>query len=123
MGDPRVLIVEDEDVARVLYKRLLDRMPLRYDMVTTLEDARRRMAEADRYDLLVTDLRLPDGRGTEILGEFHRKFPEAKVLIITGSLEMPPSVPSTPEVPDAEWIFKPFEIEDFTAALKRLLLL
>ena len=121
MGERRILIVEDEDVARVLYKRLLDRMPLRYDMVTTLEDARRRMAEADRYDLLVTDLRLPDGRGTEILGEFHRKFSKAKVLIITGSLEMTPSVPATPEVSGAEWIFKPFEIEEFTTALKRLL--
>ena len=98
-------------------------MPLHYDMVATLKDARRRMADTDHYDLLVTDLRLPDGRGTEILGEFHRRFPESKVLIVTGSLEMPPSVPSTPEVPGTEWIFKPFEIEDFIAALKRLLTL
>jgi len=123
VGERRILIVEDEDVARILYKRLLDRMPLHYDMVATLKDARRRMADTDHYDLLVTDLRLPDGRGTEILGEFHRRFPESKVLIVTGSLEMPPSVPSTPEVPGTEWIFKPFEIEDFIAALKRLLTL
>jgi DNA-binding NtrC family response regulator len=121
VGERRILVVEDEDITRVLYKRLLDRMPLRYDMVSTLKEARRLVSETARYELLVTDIRLPDGRGTDILDEFHKKYPKAKVLIITGSPHTASLGPPTPEIPGTEWIFKPFEIEEFTAALKRLL--
>ena len=121
MGQGRVLIVEDEEVARVLYMRLLDRLTLRYDIVTTLQEARRRIAEADAYDLLVTDLRLPDGRGTDLLEEFHRRFPRARVLIITGSPEMSRSAAVPDVLSGTEWLFKPFEIEEFNGALRRLL--
>jgi DNA-binding NtrC family response regulator len=115
------LIVEDEEIARLLYKRLLDRMPVRYDIVSSIGDAQRRIAEADGYDLLVTDLRLPDGRGTDLLEEFHRRFPQARVLIITGSPELSPSATVPDVLPGTEWLFKPFELEDFNGALQRLL--
>ncbi len=121
MGQGRLLIVEDEEIARLLYKRLLDRMPVRYDIVSSIGDAQRRIAEADGYDLLVTDLRLPDGRGTDLLEEFHRRFPQARVLIITGSPELSPSATVPDVLPGTEWLFKPFELEDFNGALQRLL--
>ena len=121
MGRKRILIVEDEEVARNLYRRLLARLPALFDMVTTLKEARNQLAGAENYDVLVTDMRLPDGRGSDVAEEFRRKNPKGRILIITGSPESYSSSKLGDIVPGAEWLFKPFEIDDFTKTLERLL--
>lgn len=120
MATKRILIVEDEEIARVLYKRLLDRMSHRYEIVSSIAEARGCMAKAGAYDLLVTDVRLPDGRGPELLPDFHAKYPAARMLVITGSPDLSDKEEPYP-VPGVERIYKPFEIEEFTGALERLL--
>ena len=121
MGQGRLLVVEDEEVARLLYKRVLDRMSLRYDIAATLADAQRRISESDGYDLLVTDVRLPDGRGTDLLEPFLHRFPQARVLVVTGSPEMSSKAAVANIFPGTEWLFKPFELEELEGALTRLL--
>lgn len=118
----RLLIIEDEEIARTLYKRLLAQMDCQYDLAPSLADARRFIAASPGYDLLITDVRLPDGRGTDLVSGFHERFPGAKILVITGSPELNPSAGVSAELSvPAEWLYKPFELDDFTGAVKRLL--
>jgi DNA-binding NtrC family response regulator len=114
-----VLVVEDEVINRSLYKRLLDRVGCSYDMASTLEEARRWISEREYYDLLITDLRLPDGHGTEILEEFRQKFTKARLLMITGSPMVP--IALNPKDFGAECIYKPFELDEFLETVTRLL--
>ena len=114
-------MIDDEEVARRLYRRLMARFQAQYDIVSSLEEARRCLATSETYDLLVTDMRLPDGRGSDFAVEFRRKFPQGRVLIITGSPETISSAKPDQIAPGAEWLFKPFELEDFTRVLERLL--
>jgi DNA-binding NtrC family response regulator len=117
----RILIVEDEEITRTLYKRLLDRLAYPYDMVSSIQEARKEIASKDGYTLLVTDMRLPDGHGTDILVEFRARNPAAKVLIVTGSPELPSfEMKSRPGEDGAEWLFKPFELDDFIEVVTRL---
>lgn len=118
----RLLIVEDEEIARTLYKRLLAQIKCTFDMAATLEDARKFVTGPHTYDLLVTDVRLPDGRGTDLLEEFHKRFPKALALVVTGSPEMTPGAEEHKTFPmPVEWLYKPFELGDFLQAVERLL--
>jgi DNA-binding NtrC family response regulator len=116
----KILIVEDEDVARTLYRRLLDQRGISYDMAVSAEDARRQMNGAT-YEALATDMRLPDGNGADLAVEFHRNQPQAGILIITGSPNPVFSAQLKDVVPEAQWLFKPFEIEDFIQNIERLI--
>lgn len=77
-----VLIVDDERDIRELLVLTLGRMGLRTDTAASLSDARAQLAQG-RYDLCLTDMRLPDGNGLELVSEISAKHPDLPVAMIT----------------------------------------
>lgn len=65
-ADPRLLVVDDEPDLRTLYEMTLLREGFTLDSAGTVEDALERLS-ARRYDAVITDMRLPDGSGLDIL--------------------------------------------------------
>lgn len=76
------LIVDDEHDIRELLVLTLGRMGLRTDTAPTLTVARE-MLSTVAYDLCLTDMRLPDGSGLELVGEIATRFPNTPVAMIT----------------------------------------
>jgi two-component system response regulator PilR (NtrC family) len=76
------LVVDDERDIRELLVMALGRMGLRCDTASSLADARNQLAH-QRYDLCLTDMRLPDGSGMELVAEISQGFPETPVAMIT----------------------------------------
>jgi two-component system response regulator PilR (NtrC family) len=68
MSAPRILIVDDEADLRELLEITFIKMGLDTDSVEDLASARRCLAEQD-YALVLTDMRLPDGLGIELVRE------------------------------------------------------
>jgi two-component system response regulator PilR (NtrC family) len=68
MSSPRILVVDDEADLRELLEITLLKMGLDVDCAATLRAARRLLQE-QRYDLVLTDMRLPDGMGLELVRE------------------------------------------------------
>jgi PAS domain S-box-containing protein len=66
-----VLVVEDQPAHAEIISRAFVRSGLTVDVVANLAEARQRIA-ADAPDLVIADLMLPDGRGTELLGSNTR---------------------------------------------------
>ncbi|SDM89561.1 PAS domain S-box-containing protein/diguanylate cyclase (GGDEF) domain-containing protein [Geoalkalibacter ferrihydriticus] len=86
----RVLYLEDNPADADLARNALARAATRFQMETvpTLEAARRRLADSTPpYDLLLSDLSLPDGSGLELLTEVRRRDLPLAVVILTGSGE------------------------------------
>ncbi|MDR1853922.1 MAG: sigma-54 dependent transcriptional regulator, partial [Azoarcus sp.] len=83
-----VLVVDDEEDIRELLELSLLRMGLGADTVGTLAEARARV-DASRYRLCLTDMRLPDGDGLELVEHIQRQQPALPVAVITayGSIE------------------------------------
>lgn len=83
-----VLVVDDEPDLRTLYELTLLREG--YDVCSAgdLAQARESLA-AQRFDLLITDMRLPDGLGLELLRELGEQQRSEKSIVITayGSAE------------------------------------
>jgi two-component system response regulator PilR (NtrC family) len=87
MSDPRsappsVLIVDDEHDIRELLVLTLGRMGLRTDTAATVAMARAQLAQGN-YDLCLTDMRLPDGTGLDVIAEIATHHPDTPVAMIT----------------------------------------
>ncbi|MGB3393991.1 MAG: sigma-54 dependent transcriptional regulator [Stenotrophomonas sp.] len=83
------LVVDDERDIRELLVLTLGRMGLRISTAANLAEARELLAN-NRFDLCLTDMRLPDGNGIELVTEIARDHPFTPVAMITafGSMDL-----------------------------------
>jgi two-component system response regulator PilR (NtrC family) len=79
---PRALVVDDEPDIRELLVLTLGRMGLHVDAAATLGEAVDRLGEA-AYDFCLTDMRLPDGSGQELVEFVARQHPTLPIAVIT----------------------------------------
>ncbi len=77
-----VLVIDDERDIRELLVLTLGRMGLRVDTAADLSSARAQLA-AGKYDLCLTDMRLPDGNGLELVAHIAQRYPDIPVAMIT----------------------------------------
>ena len=83
-----VLVVDDEPDIRELLELTLVRMGLDVATVGTIAEAKAKLRD-DRYDLCLTDMRLADGEGLELVRHISSQASEVPVAVITayGSAE------------------------------------
>jgi two-component system response regulator PilR (NtrC family) len=84
----KALIIDDEPDIRELLEITLGRMKLDTRSARNLKEARECLAR-ERYDLCLTDMRLPDGCGLELVQFIQQQYPQLPVAMITayGSLD------------------------------------
>lgn len=84
----RVLIVDDEPDIRELLEITLGRMSLSTASAADLSSARK-LLQSDEFNLCLTDMRLPDGDGIELVEHIQNDFNQLPVAVITahGSTE------------------------------------
>jgi len=78
VNHPRTLVIDDEEDVRYLTVRALQKyVGAQVDEAQTLEEAYALMAQGIQYDLVLSDTRLPTGKGYHMLREIngHRAFP------------------------------------------------
>lgn len=78
----RILVIDDEAHLRELLEITLIKMGLDVDTAATLEEARRYLAKTS-YSLVLTDMRLPDGSGLEMVAEVTSQFKQTPIAVIT----------------------------------------
>ena len=79
----KVLVVDDEAVVRESYLRTLD--GIRYNVRTAPDGGEAlRMMEAEHFDVILLDIRMPEMDGIEVLRQIKERWPECEVVIITG---------------------------------------
>ncbi len=82
MTAPRILVVDDEADLRELLEITLVRMGLDVDCADCLAAARARLARTE-YALVLTDMRLPDGLGIELVREVNAAHRNTPIAVIT----------------------------------------
>jgi len=115
MATQSVLIVDDEPDIRELLDITLSRMGLQTHSAATLEEAKELIARV-QPDLCLTDMRLPDGNGINLVQYIQQEFPHIPVAMITahGSVE---TAISALKAGAFDFISKPVELEN----LRRLI--
>jgi two-component system, NtrC family, response regulator PilR len=91
MGSPmtkRVLIVDDEPDIRELLEITLGRMQLSTDTAKTVQEAKDKL-NSQEFQLCLTDMRLPDGNGLELVEHIQHRYAGLPVAVITahGSID------------------------------------
>ena len=82
MTAPRILVVDDEADLRELLEITLVKMGLDVDCAESLSVARARLGQAE-YALVLTDMRLPDGVGIDLVREVAATFRNTPIAVIT----------------------------------------
>jgi two-component system response regulator PilR (NtrC family) len=84
----KILIVDDEPDIRELLEITLGRMKLDTYSARNLAEAQA-LLHRETFDLCLTDMRLPDGTGLELVQHIQQRYPQLPVAMITayGSLE------------------------------------
>jgi len=89
MSSPAILIIDDEPDIRELLAMTVRRMGLEAFCAESLESARR-MLEKRRFDFCLTDMKLPDGTGLELIQHVQLRYEGLPVAVITayGSVDL-----------------------------------
>ena len=82
MAAPRVLVVDDEADLRELLEITLIKMGLDVDTAECLRSARQFLSQYE-YALVLTDMRLPDGMGVELVSEVSSKYKNTPIAVVT----------------------------------------
>jgi two-component system response regulator PilR (NtrC family) len=88
MSSPRILVIDDEADLRELLEITLVKMGLDVDSASTVREARALLGQHE-YALVLTDMRLPDGTGLELVREVAGQGRGTPIAVITayGSAE------------------------------------
>lgn len=106
----QVLIVDDEPDIREVLELTLGRMNLETRAASNLDEARHLLGQF-KFDLCLTDMRLPDGNGIDLVRHIQDKFPYLPVAVITAFGNMETAVAAL-KAGAFDFVSKPLDLND-----------
>lgn len=113
----RILLVEDNFALASLIKTQLSKFHV-FDLAGSLEEARYLIDTKD-YDLLLSDLSLPDGNGYELCDYLRANGIKLPILFLTAELEIKDKISCLQNGED--YLLKPFNMLELEAKISNLL--
>jgi DNA-binding NtrC family response regulator len=115
---PRILVIDDD---AAVVELLVEELRARYDVVgVTSPRAGLDRAAAEDFDIVITDVEMPELRGTELLAQLLEKKPGQLVLLVTafGSIEL---AVAAVRAGACDFVTKPFKTQVLLLAIERAL--
>jgi two-component system cell cycle response regulator CpdR len=115
----RILLAEDDDSMRVYLARALERTG--YHVMSVDNGlAALPLLESEPFDLLLTDIVMPEMDGIELAQKAAEIAPDIRVMFITGFAAV--ALKAGRKTPDAKVLSKPFHLRDLVAEVERMFL-
>ncbi len=111
----RILVIDDEATIRRGVRRFLEHQGFEVALAEDLSSAREQV-DRTAFDLLLADLRLPDGEGTALIGE----YPQLPTVIMTSYASVPSAVEAM-KSGAIDYIAKPFDHDALLLTLRAAL--
>jgi DNA-binding NtrC family response regulator len=119
MAKAKILVIDDERIVIDSITKILKEEHI--DVEATLSGRQGiDMALQKAYDLVLTDLRMPDIGGMRVLRDIKRARPELPVVMITGYASVPSAVQAI-KLGAAEILEKPFSPDGLVAVVRKAL--
>jgi DNA-binding response OmpR family regulator len=115
----RILIIDDEEVIHVSLRRILGRQGHQVDAELSALDALKRL-ERESYDLVITDLMMPDMNGIQLLERLQEIGVGVPVLMITGYPSIRTAVQAL-RLGAVDYLAKPYTRQELLAPVNRVL--
>jgi two-component system response regulator HydG len=114
----RVLVVDDDQqIQKACSQIAMSRGAATAFSVGTLADARSAL-QSQKVDLLLLDLKLPDGGGLILLEEVKAQYPETSVVVMTAFATVSSAVEAM-RIGARDYLTKPFALEELAIVLDR----
>jgi signal transduction histidine kinase len=114
---PKVLVVDDEESVVVTIKAILQLDGYDVATATRFRDALQLVADRT-FDLVLTDLRLDDGDGIDILRAVQQRSPDTVTIMLTGYASLESAVQSL-RAGAYDYLVKPSEVEELRTTVAR----
>ncbi len=118
MSRGHILVVDDEKSLREFLTILLEQEGYEVTTADTVASGIERIT-GESFDLVMCDLKLPDGSGLEVLGEARNRQLESPFIIITAHTTPQHAIEAL-RAGAAEYLSKPFNVEDLKLILTKL---
>jgi two-component system, cell cycle response regulator CpdR len=114
----RVLLAEDDDAMRTYLSRALENAGY---IVVAVDRGTAAVPylESEQFDLLLTDIVMPEMDGIELAQRCAELSPETKVIFITGFAAV--TLKANRDAPQARVLSKPFHLRDLVLEVQRVL--
>jgi two-component system response regulator PilR (NtrC family) len=116
----RILVCDDEASLREMLQILLRREGYRVDAVDGVHAAREQLGSADPYDVVITDLVMPDGTGMEVLDAVRARSVDTQTLMVTAFATTEQAVEAMRKGA-YDYVQKPFRNHELLATLEKAL--
>ena len=114
---PKVLVVDDEESVVVTIKAILQLDGYSVATTTSCVEARAMVREVE-YDLVLTDLRLEDGDGLDVLKTVRERHPETVTIMLTGYASLESAIQAL-RAGAYDYLVKPSEVEELRSTVAR----
>ena len=114
-GSGRILIVEDEDMVRAVAERALVRQGYVVETASDGEQALELFADGKRYDLVVSDVVMPNLDGPSMARQLRENYGEIRLLFMSGYAEE--QLRETISLDNVSFLAKPFSVQQIAEAV------
>ncbi len=118
-SNKKVLLVDDDDSIRWVLNETLEDLGLQVTQTSAADDAIKHLQNA-RFNLLISDVRMPGKSGIELLNLCQQQYPDLPVVIMTAHSDLDSAV--TAYTKGAfEYLPKPFDLDEVSEIVERAL--
>ena len=114
----RLLLIEDKKSLAEMLEEALTSEGFSVEVASTKKAGLRLFEEGERFAVVLTDLRLPDGDGIEILQKVVNEDPDCPVVVMTGYGTVENAVDAM-KLGAADFIQKPVDLDHLVIVLRR----
>src|SRR5690606_21974985 len=115
----RIWLVDDDASLRLVLGDTLRDAGLEARLFAGLDEVIAAL-ESEAPDVLVTDVRMPDGDGLELLARVRRRHPHLPVIVMSAFTDVPTTAGAFRHGA-FDYLAKPFDLDDMVAAVRRAL--
>lgn len=112
----KIILLEDEPEILANIQEILEGEGHQVWAFSNYEELEKNLDKISSPDLLITDYHMPGIKGFEVYQNLKQKFPDLKVLFLTGDLL------SLAELPSFKLLLKPFTVEQLLAKIEEVML-
>jgi len=120
-GTEHILLVDDDEAILTMEKQILKRLGYRITSRTSsIEALEAFRASSDKFDIIITDMQMPDMSGDKLAREITKLRPDIPVLLCTGFSETMPEEKAQ-SMGITGFLFKPIVKRDLASKIRELL--
>lgn len=114
-----ILIVDDDVTFSLMLKKLLEKHHYQVSSVSTPDEVKR-LVRQTFYDVVLTDLRMPDVSGMDLIAIIKNQSPETRIIMMTGYANISTAIQSIKQGA-FNYIPKPFQPEEVLNMIREAL--